>query len=130
MVVFPSLSEVKFDFEKGRNMGHKADLTKGMEKELQKIVQKLKENYDPEKIILFGSVAGRTASEGSDIDLIIIKRTDENPWKRLAEVDRFIDHTVPVDILVYTPEEVEERLRLHDFFLKDALENGKVIYEK
>lgn len=100
------------------------------EQELKKIIQNLKSNYDPEKIILFGSLTKGKLSRGSDIDLVIIKQTKDNPWKRAAQVDRFIEHAVPVDVLVYTPDEIEERLKMNDFFVKDILEKGKVLYER
>ena len=98
--------------------------------ELENIVHSIGINYMPEKIILYGSLAAGVETEDSDIDLLVIKDTDKDPWSRVTEVDRFIDHQVPVDILVYTPKELEERLKMHDFFVKDILENGKVVYEK
>jgi len=99
------------------------------EEKLKKIIQNLK-SYDPEKIILFGSSTKGKLSKGSDIDLIIIKQTKDDPWKRAAQVDRFIDHVVPVDVLIYTPDEIEERLKMNDFFVKDILKKGKVLYER
>lgn len=101
-----------------------------LDTELDKIVASIGANYQPEKIILFGSLAEGTASEESDIDLLVIKETDKNPWDRSAEVDRYVDHHVPVDILVYTPAEVAGRLAVNDLFIKDIFSRGKVIYEK
>ncbi|MEK7275274.1 MAG: hypothetical protein AAB110_08450 [Candidatus Desantisbacteria bacterium] len=49
--------------------------------------------------------------------------------ERAAEVDQFIKHNLPVDFLVYTPEEVKERVQINDFFIKEILEKGQVIYE-
>jgi predicted nucleotidyltransferase len=98
--------------------------------ELDKIVASIGANYQPEKIILFGSLAEGTASGESDIDLLVIKETDKNPWDRSAEVDRYVDHQVPVDILVYTPAEIAGRLSVNDLFIKDICTRGKVIYEK
>lgn len=97
--------------------------------EVKEIVQALKVNYKPEKIILFGSLANGKTNESSDIDLMIIKQTKKNPWERAAEVDRFIKHNLPVDFLVYTPEEVKERIQINDFFIKEIMERGQVIYE-
>jgi hypothetical protein len=61
---------------------------------------------------------------------MIIKQTRKNPWERTAEVDRFIKHNVPIEFLVYTPKEVKERLQMNDFFIKEILEKGKVVYER
>lgn len=101
-----------------------------LEEELKKIVQRLKTNYKPERIILFGSLVDGRVGRGSDIDLIIIKQTEEDPWTRASKVDRFIEHNMPVELLVYTPEEIEERLQMNDFFVKEVLERGKVLYER
>jgi len=102
----------------------------GFEDELKRIVLKIKNNYNPEKIILFGSLAYGKIKKESDIDLLIIKETDKNPWARIEEVDRHIEHNIPIEVLVYTPEEIETRLRINDFFVRDIMKKGKVLYEK
>lgn len=101
-----------------------------IKEELEKIVNKIKANYQPEKIILFGSCSEGKAGTGSDIDLLVIKETDKTPWARAGEIDGYIRHTVPIDILVYTPKEIEDRLRMNDFFVKDIIEKGNVLYER
>lgn len=98
--------------------------------ELKLIIQKLTAGYKPEKIILFGSLARKKVTNSSDIDLLIVKRTRKNPWARLREADRYIDHDFPVDFLVYTPEEIKQRLKMGDSFVEDIIEKGKVVYEK
>lgn len=101
-----------------------------LESELEIIVRSLESNYHPEKIILFGSLAEGNAGEGSDVDLLVIKETDKDPWERSEEIDRFIRHYVPADVLVYTPGEIRERLAMNDFFIKEIMEKGKVLYER
>jgi predicted nucleotidyltransferase len=101
-----------------------------LDEELKRIVMNIRTGYKPEKIILFGSSAGKRIKRGSDIDLLVIKKTLKNPWARIAEVDRHIDHNVPLDLLVYTPKEIEDRLKMNDFFIKDVMEKGKVLYER
>ena len=101
-----------------------------IETELKQIVHKIKSNYKPEKIILFGSYSEGEARRGHDIDLLVIKETDKTPWTRIEEVDSFIQHTIPIDILVYTPREIKERLLINDFFVKDIIERGNVLYER
>lgn len=101
---------------------------KELEENLSHIVDTIVKEYSPEKIILFGSLANGNIHEGSDIDLIIIKSTSHNPWQRAREVDKIIDHNVPIDILIYTPQEIEERILLNDYFVKGFSEQGKVLY--
>jgi len=99
--------------------------------EIKKIVDKIVKNYKPEKIILFGSFANGKPNKDSDVDLFIVKNTKKNLLERIRKVDRILmDRVIPIDILVYTPGQVRERLNLGDFFVKDILTNGKVLYDK
>lgn len=93
-------------------------------------VEQIKKQYKPQKIILFGSAATGEPKEGSDIDIFIIKDTDKRALARVDEVMDFIDPDIPVELHIYTQKEVDERLKLGDFFIRDILQNGKVLYEK
>src|SRR3990172_10632628 len=87
--------------------------------------------YKPEKIILFGSAAAGNAREDSDLDLLIIKRTRKPYFKRLKEVIGAIHIWRSTDIIVLTPEELEQDIRDNRFFLtKEILPKGKVIDRK
>ncbi len=86
--------------------------------------------YQPEKIILFGSMARGDADEYSDIDLIVIKDTKQRFVRRLVEITAFIPLDIGVDVLVYTPTELEAMLAEGNPFIEHALEEGKVVYEK
>jgi len=93
------------------------------------IVEKLKD-YKPEKIILFGSWAWGKPKADSDIDLLIVKDTKKNPYKRIPEARKFLrEVNSPVDILVFTSEEISKRLREKDFFISEIFEKGKILYE-
>ena len=95
------------------------------------MVDRIVKNYKPEKIILFGSFAHGKPNIDSDIDLFIVKKTKKNLLERIREVDRIlINRIVPLDVLVYTPEQIQNRLDLGDFFVKEILTKGKVLYEK
>ncbi len=88
------------------------------------IIDKIIEDYSPEKIILFGSYAYGEPSEDSDIDLLIIKNTDKRPVDRWIEVKRIIrdtTRTVPVSPLVYTEKEIDERKAWKIFLLRKSL---------
>jgi len=99
------------------------------EKEIQNITYQIIEKYKPEKIILFGSAAQGERNLDSDVDFLIIKK--ETPFygaDRIRELSRIIDRKIPVDLLIYRPEEFENRLKLGDPFLKLILKEGKVLY--
>src|SRR2546428_11374504 len=63
--------------------------------------------HEPEKMILFGSAAQGEIHEWSDLDLVVIKRTDKPLLERIEEVLRLVRPKVGLDVLVYTPEEME-----------------------
>ncbi len=97
--------------------------------ELDRVVSGLMA-YQPEKIILFGSMARGDADEYSDIDLIVIKDTEERFVRRLVEITAFIPLDIGVDVLVYTPKELENMQAEGNPFIEQALKEGKVLYEK
>ena len=102
-----------------------------LSKELKGIVNILKEKYQPEKIILFGSLANGRIGEWSDIDLVIIKDTPKRFMERLKEVIKLTMPEVGVDFLVYTPDEVEQAIQENRLFLKkEILARGQVVYNR
>ncbi len=98
--------------------------------ELKRIIQIIKNEYDPERIILFGSMAGKRIHEWSDIDLLVIKKTSKRLIDRTLELGRLIHPTVGIDLFIYTPEEYELLLRERSSFLLSVLETGETVYEK
>jgi len=111
-------------------MFNKNQYKKHAQKELKLVIHKLRAGYKPDKIILFGSMAKGNIKASSDIDLMIVKKTQKNPWARLKEADKYFDHNFPIDFLIYTPSEIEERLKINDPFVSNIFKNGKVLYEK
>jgi len=98
-----------------------------------KVVEKIKKEYRPEKIILFGSYAYGTPNKNSDVDLFILKSTKKNRIDRFVEVKRIIYNPktkLVFSPLVYTPEEVKGRISLGDDFVREILEKGEVLYVK
>lgn len=98
-------------------------------KKIKRLIEIIRIHYRPEKIVLFGSFAWGKPEQDSDVDLFIIKETKENRYFRQLKVRRLIKGELPVDILVYTPKEVEKRLAMEDFFIEDIIKKGKVLYE-
>ncbi len=97
---------------------------------LNRVVECLKQ-YEPEKIILFGSCAIGEVDEFSDIDLVVIKNTEKRFLKRLIEASGLIDLEIDkVDVFVYTPEEWERMIKLENLFALEVSKNGRLLYEK
>ncbi|MBI2916370.1 MAG: nucleotidyltransferase domain-containing protein [Chloroflexi bacterium] len=100
---------------------------------MARIVNRLVREYLPEKIILFGSYAYGTPTEDSDIDLFIIKDTDEDRIERFVEVSKLHfepGYDISVSPLVYTPQELAERVDLGDDFVDEVLTRGQTLYAK
>ena len=98
-----------------------------------RIVEQIKEGYEPERVILYGSYAYGEPTEDSDIDLFIVKETDKRRVDRFVEVKRLIyepGRRISISPLVYTPKEVEERLALGDDFVEEVLTRGEVLYAR
>lgn len=97
-----------------------------MDPVVQSIIDQLKP-YKPEKIILFGSYAYGKAGENSDVDIAIIKKTNDPFIKRCKQVQMLLRTTTPVDAFVFTPEEFD-RTKQSNPFVQEIAREGKVIY--
>lgn len=95
------------------------------------ILEKLVANYAPEKVILFGSHAYGQPGSDSDIDLLIVKDTNEQFFDRCFAVRRSVRdprRTIPLEVIVLTPQEVAKRLAIGDQFIEEIVERGRVLY--
>ncbi len=105
------------------------DIKKNLYQELNRVVDRIKINYRPEKIILFGSLAVGVPCQTSDIDLAIIKKTKKRFLDRNLEVALIADPLEAFDFLVYTPKEWQEMQKKNNYFIQE-INKGKVLYEK
>ncbi len=86
--------------------------------------------FDPLKIVLFGSYAWGETSPESDVDLLVVIDSKRSVRDLLFEMTMALDHIFPIDLIVKTEEEIQSRLSNGDFFIRDILEKGKVLYER
>lgn len=100
------------------------------QQEIKKIVSQIVQSYNPEKIILFGSFASGGAKKNSDVDLAVIKKTKERFPSRLLKIAGVVRSSLGTDILVYTPQEWKKALEEENYFIKDIVQSGKVLYAK
>jgi predicted nucleotidyltransferase len=91
---------------------------------VHELSQTIKGKFNPQRIILFGSHGYGTPTEGSDIDLFVIMDTPLPVKRQAFLIRRELKSSVPVDVIVRTPQQVEERLKLGDFFIKRVMEKG------
>ncbi len=98
---------------------------------INQIAEKIKKQYKPEKIILFGSYAWGKPTKDSDIDLFIVKETNEKHRERALKVRRLLSEEnglVGLDILVYNSQELTKRLEIGDSFISKIIKKGKLVY--
>ncbi len=100
-------------------------------REAERITHLLVREYDPEVILLFGSVVHRRVRENSDLDILIIKRTEKPYYQRISEVISLASPSAPTDVFVYTPEEFDRLQREGDFFItREVLPTCERVYER
>lgn len=95
------------------------------------IVRRIVAVADPCKIVLFGSSARDEARSSSDIDILVIMESSEPRHRRSPPLyGALSDIMVPMDIMVYTPDEVTEWAGVRQAFVTTALREGKILHEK
>lgn len=97
--------------------------------EIDDLCRRIVQAVKPEKVVLFGSYAYGMPTPESDVDLLVMMDYHTSSGRASAEI---LNRTRPgfgVDILVRTPAEVAERLVMEDYFMRDVVERGQVLYE-
>ena len=99
-----------------------------MEK-MERLVECLRK-YNPERIIIFGSYARGDSDEFSDIDIVVIKKTEKRFIERLIEVARHLDNDLgKVDVSVYTKKEFKDMSKMGNPFIEKIKAEGRIIYQ-
>ncbi len=97
-------------------------------KEIKTFAQKIAESFHVHKIILFGSHADAMATEDSDVDLLVLMDYEGHPARMAATIRQSLPFDLPLDLIVKTPRDFDNRIRKGDFFLKEISEKGKLLY--
>ncbi len=110
--------------------GHRAEARSRARATIDAIVGCIVRHYDPDKVIVFGSYARGDTHEGSDLDLLVVKETQERFTDRIGAVPRACDFETTIEPLVYTPAELDRMVQRGNDFILTALKDGKIVYEK
>lgn len=86
--------------------------------------------FDPQRVVLFGSFARGTARPDSDVDLLVVLPFEGRPFHKSLEILNRVDPPFAVDLIARRPEDVDRRYREGDPLIRDALDHGKVLYER
>jgi predicted nucleotidyltransferase len=95
---------------------------------IQELISRIVMQFRPKKIILFGSYAYGNPRPESDVDLLVVMDTRLRESEQALRIRQFVKPLLGVDILVYTPSRLEQRLKLGDSFLREITQRGRVIY--
>lgn len=97
--------------------------------EIDKLIQRIVTRIQPQKVMIFGSYAKGTATIKSDLDIFVIKETELPMANRADDLAPMLSHAlIPVDVHIYTPEEVEEYSQEPFSFVSSILKSGKTVF--
>lgn len=91
---------------------------------------RIAEEFDPERIILFGSYAYGVPKEHSDVDLLILMDFSGHPFDQATEILDRVDHAFYVDVIVRRPDDAARRYRERDPLVREAFDRGRVLYAR
>jgi len=96
---------------------------------IQTLVQRIAEKFHPRQIILFGSYAYGHPRPESDVDLLVVMNTLLKESEQALQIRQAINVLFGLDLIVYTPENLAQRIAWGDSFLREATSQGLVLYE-
>jgi predicted nucleotidyltransferase len=96
---------------------------------MRRLARQIAERFQPDQIIHFGSYAYGQPDPESDVDLLVVMPA-ANEINQAVRIRLAVDHPYPLDLLVRTPENLRWRLEEGDWFLREVVDKGKVLYEK
>jgi uncharacterized protein len=97
--------------------------------QIRQLCTRIVREFKPERIILFGSHAYGRPTPESDLDLMVVMQFEGDPLEQAVTMLNRLNMLIPIDLLVRTPEQVQQRLEMGDSFMRDIIERGEVMYE-
>lgn len=99
-------------------------------RDIRAFARRIAAEFKPRRIILFGSYAYGTPTEDSDVDLMVVFGGRVSVVDRALEIRLAMDYPgFAMDLLTRTEAEIRRRVRMNDWFIKEIVEHGKVLYE-
>ena len=98
--------------------------------QIEEVSQRVAEEFDPDRIVLFGSHAYGAPEEYSDVDLLVIMPFEGSSFRKAVEISRRVRPPFYVDFVVRDPQDTERSYREGDPLVREALDRGRVLYER
>jgi predicted nucleotidyltransferase len=95
---------------------------------IRRFARQIAERFRPEKVLLFGSYAYGTPHAESDVDLLVIMPAYDVVTQAIR-ICLALERPFSLDLIVRTPRQIERGLKEDDWFLREIVEKGKVLYE-
>lgn len=102
---------------------------RAIKKEISELCRQIVEICHPQKVVLFGSYAYGAPTEDSDVDLMVVMPFEGHPAYQAGAIRSRVQTPMAVDLLIRTPEQIEERIGMGDPFMQEIVEQGTVLYE-
>ncbi len=99
-------------------------------KEIERLAQRIAREFNPVRIILFGSYAAGRPTPESDVDLLVILPFSGKPFWKALEIMNRVAPPFPLDLLARRPEETTRRYAQGDPLIREALDRGRILYER
>ena len=102
-----------------------------IEPPIDEVVRKIVEAFRPRRIVMFGSRARGDTRTDSDLDLMVEMETADPPAQRARVIDALFGlRRWAMDLVVYTPVEVQEQRQYRNSLIRAIEAEGKVLYEQ
>ena len=124
------MNKAKGKMDQSDRRRYSAERKRLLDQEMNRCVRMLTEHGSPEKVILFGTLAKGEVHEWSDIDLVVVERTQLPFFQRIRKVRKLLQPKVGMDIMVYTPEEFDQLCADRSFFREEIIGKGEIVYER
>ena len=100
------------------------------EQRIRELCERIVQEFQPDKIILFGSYAFGTPTPDSDVDMLVVLPFTGKNFRKSLEILNRTNPNFPIDLLARNPEDTERRYQEGDPLIREALDHGKVLYER
>ncbi len=97
---------------------------------VKELSNRLAREFQPERIILFGSYAYGSPDEHSDVDLLVIMPFEGKGFRKSIDILNRLNPAFPLDVVVRRPDDAARRYAEFDPLIRDAFDNGVVLYER
>lgn len=96
---------------------------------IKELARRIGREFHAHRVVLFGSYAHVAATDDSDVDLLVVLPFEGKSVHQSVEIRLRLRPAFPVDLIVRTPENVRQRMEMGDDFMREILQEGKVLYE-